>query len=70
MARESDATVEQAVQQLSAGNADAAIALLQEAREADPDNPRITLTLAQTQVDVGDTTAAEATTTRRFTCSR
>ncbi len=61
IARESDATVQQAREQLSAGNADAAIALLKEAREADPDNPRITLTLAQAQLAAGDTTAAEAT---------
>ena len=61
VARESDATVQQAHEELSAGNPDAAIALLKEARDADPDNPRITLTLAQAQVAVGDTTAAEAT---------
>jgi putative thioredoxin len=61
VARESDATVQQAREQLSAGNADAAIALLGEAREADPDNPRVTLALAQAQVTAGDTAAAEET---------
>ena len=35
--------------------------MLDEAREADPDNPRITLTLAQAQVAMGDIGAAEAT---------
>ena len=59
VARESDATVQQAREQLSAGNAEAAIALLGEAREADPDNPRVTLALAQAQVAAGDTAAAE-----------
>ena len=61
VARESDATVQQAREQLSAGNPDAAIALLEEAREADPDNSRVTFALAQAQVAAGDTTAAEAT---------
>src|SRR5210317_1964335 len=61
VARESDATVQQAREQLSAGNAEVAIALLCEAREADPDNPRVTLALAQAQVAAGDTAAAEAT---------
>ena len=61
VARESDATVQQALEQLSAGNTDTSIALLAEAREADPDNPRITLALAQAQVAAGDPAAAEAT---------
>ena len=61
VARESDSTVQQAREQLSAGNVDAAISLLKEARKADPDNPRITLSLAEAQVAAGDTTAAEAT---------
>ena len=59
--RESDAAVQQALGQLSAGNADAAIALLEEARKADPDNPRVPLALAQAQAAAGDTAAAEAT---------
>jgi putative thioredoxin len=58
--RESDTTVQQAEEQLAAGDADAAIALLNEARDADPDNPRITLALARALADQGDTAAAEA----------
>jgi putative thioredoxin len=58
--RESDATIEQAHERLAAGNADAAIALLAEAREADPDNPRVALALAEAHVAKGDTTAAAA----------
>ena len=61
VARESDAAVQEALEQLSAGNADTAIALLAEAREADPDNSRVTLALAQAQVATGDAAAAEAT---------
>ena len=61
VARESDAIVEQAREHLGAGNADAAIALLNEARENDPDNPRVTLTLAEAQAAEGNITAAEAT---------
>ena len=61
MARESDATVVQAHEYLRAGNTDGAIALLNEARQADPDNPRVTLTLAQAQSAAGDISAAEAT---------
>ena len=61
VARESDATVEQARERLAAGDADAAITLLNEAREADPDNPRVTLTLAEAQLAAGDIAAAEAT---------
>ena len=61
VARESDATVQQALEQLAAGNAAGAIALLSEASETDPDNPRIGLTLAQAQAAAGDFAAAEAT---------
>lgn len=59
--RESDATVLEARERLHAGNTDGAIALLNEAREADPDNPRVTLALAEAQAAAGDVTAAEAT---------
>lgn len=59
--RESDATVEQAREQLAAGDAAGAIALLNAAREADPDNPRATLALAEAQASTGDVAAAEAT---------
>ena len=43
------------------GNAAGAVVLLDEAREADPDNPRITVVLAQAQAAAGDVAAAEAT---------
>ena len=61
VARESDAQVAEAREQLLAGNADGAIAILHEARQADPDNPRVILTLAQAQAAAGDVTAAEET---------
>jgi putative thioredoxin len=61
VARESDAQVAAAREQLLAGNAEAAIALLDEARQADPDNPRIALMLAQAQAATGDVAGAEAT---------
>ena len=59
--RASDAVVQQAQEQLAAGNAAGAIVLLDEAREADPDNPNIPLTLAQAHAMAGDIAAAEAT---------
>ena len=59
--RESDATVQQAREQLAAGDAAGAIALLSAAREADPENPRATLALAEAQAATGDVAAAEAT---------
>ena len=61
VAHESDTTVEQAREHLRAGNADDAIALLNEARANDPDNLRVTVTLAQAQAATGDIAAAEAT---------
>ena len=61
VARESDLQVAAAREQLAAGNAAGAIVLLDEAREADPDNPRVTLALAEAQAASGDTAAAEAT---------
>jgi putative thioredoxin len=61
VARESDAQVAQASERLRTGDTAGAIALLNEARAADPDNPRVTLTLAQAQVASGDIAAAEAT---------
>jgi putative thioredoxin len=61
VARESDATVQQARDKLAAGDADAALALLAQAREADPDNPRVALALAGAQAAAGDVAAAEAT---------
>ena len=61
VARESDVQVTEARQQLAAGNAAGAIVLLDEARETDPENPRIALALAEAQVAAGDVDAAEAT---------
>ena len=61
VARESDAKVAQALEQLRGGNAAGAAVLLDEAREADPDNPRIVVALAQAQAAAGDVAAAEAT---------
>ena len=59
--RESDAGVEQARELLLAGNADGAIALLNEARAADPGNPRLTVMLAEALAASGDLPAAEET---------
>ena len=59
--RESDQKVATALEQLASGNAAGAIVLLDEARAEDPDNPRITVTLAQAQAAAGDTEAAAAT---------
>jgi putative thioredoxin len=61
VARESDMQVAQALEQLRTGNAAGAVLLLEEAREADPDNSRVTLALAKAQAANGDTAAAEAT---------
>ncbi len=61
VARESDATVVEAHERLQAGNAEEAIALLNEARESDPDNPRVALLLARAQLAAGDAGGAEAT---------
>ena len=70
--RESDVVVAKAREHLAAGNAEDAIAVLNEAREADPDNSRITVALAEAQTGfeqqlaeaqtaAGDVAAAEAT---------
>jgi putative thioredoxin len=61
VARESDAQVAQAREHLAAGNAKDAITLLKQAREADPDNLRVVLALAEAQAAAGDIAAAEAT---------
>ena len=61
VARESDAQVSLANEQLLAGDATQAIALLTEARRSDPDNPRVSLALAEAQLAAGDVAAAEAT---------
>ena len=60
VARESDVTVQKAREKLDGGDADAAIALLKQAREDDPDNLRVVLALAGTQAAAGDIAAAEA----------
>jgi len=61
LGRESDAEVEQARKLLLAGDSDGAIALLTTAREADPENPRIALLLAEAQAALNDVAAAAAT---------
>jgi putative thioredoxin len=60
IARESDAQVVEARELLLAGNADGAIALLNEARQADSDNPRVTLALAEARTAAGDIDGAAA----------
>jgi putative thioredoxin len=61
VARESDEQLAKALEQITSGNAAGAIVLLDEARAADPDNPRITLALAQAQAAAGEFEAAETT---------
>jgi putative thioredoxin len=61
VARASDATVEQARGYLASGDTHRALALLTAAREDDPGNARVTLTLAQALAMSGDLAAAEAT---------
>jgi putative thioredoxin len=61
VARQSDMQVAEALEQLAAGNPAGAVVLLDEAREADPDNPRVTLALAEAHAATGDIEAAEAT---------
>ena len=58
--RESDSTVEQAMQALAAGDTASAITALEAAAAADPDNPRIPVALAQTHITAGDWEAAKA----------
>ncbi len=60
VARESDTHVEQARERLRAGDIEGAVGLLTEAHGNDPDNPRVTLSLAQAQAALGDIAAAEA----------
>ena len=59
--RESDAQVAAARQHLQSGDAAGAIELLNAARESDPENARITLTLAEAQAIAGDIDAADET---------
>jgi putative thioredoxin len=58
--RPSDGLVEQARQALLDGDADTALALLQQAKGTDPDNIRIDITIAQTHAAAGDAAAAMA----------
>ncbi len=57
--RESDALVEQAQQLLLQGDAEGALALLEQARASDPANSNIDLALAQTHAAAGDIAKAE-----------
>lgn len=59
--REKDTRVTTALEQLAAGDADGAIAMLKEALQADPGNLRVSLVLAEAQAAAGDIAAAEAT---------
>ncbi len=59
--RASDGAVSKAGERLSVGDTVGALALLEEARAADPDNPRILLGMAQVQAANGDPEAAEQT---------
>jgi putative thioredoxin len=59
--RESDAQVAVAHQHLQSGDAAGAIELLNAARESDPENVRITVTLAEAQAIAGDIDAAGET---------
>ena len=61
VARESDGQVAAALEHLRSGDTDAAIALLNEAREADPDNSRVVLALVEAQAAGGDVAGATAT---------
>lgn len=60
MPRASDGIVAQAEQQLAAGDIPAAIASLQQARDEDSHNPRVTMMLAQAQAAGGDIESATA----------
>ena len=57
--RASDNVVAQAEQKLLEGDVAAAMALLEQARSSDPDNPRIVITMAHAQAVGGDTAEAE-----------
>ena len=57
--RESDKLVVQASRLMQSGRADDAVALIEQARENDPDNPRVQLAYARLQATLGDLDAAE-----------
>jgi len=54
MPRASDGSVVQAEERLHAGDPEGALALLSQAREDDPGNPRVLMTMAQIQAATGD----------------
>ena len=59
--RASDGVVAQAEERLLAGDSEGALALLEQARAADPGNPRVVTAIAQVQASAGDLDAAEQT---------
>ena len=59
--RASDGRVAEAEQRLHAGDRDAALALLAQAQQEDPGNPRMLMAMAQIQAADGDFEAAEQT---------
>jgi putative thioredoxin len=61
VAHKLDTHVAGARELLNSGNVDGAIELLNQASQADPENARITLALAEAQAAGGDVAAAEAT---------
>jgi putative thioredoxin len=58
--RESDGSVETALQSYAAGDAEGALKLLAEAQSADPGNTRIVIAIAQINAATGNTEAAES----------
>jgi len=59
MPRASDGNLAQAEERLQAGDPEGALALLAQAREEDPGNPRLLIAMAQIQTAGGDPEAAE-----------
>ena len=59
--READQMAARAQEMLMHGDADGAMALLEAARQADPDSPRVLLAYAQGQATLGDIAGAEQT---------
>ena len=57
--RVSDGSLAQAEERLQAGDLEGALALLSQAREEDPGNPRLLMAMAQIQAASGDPEAAE-----------
>ena len=60
IARESDKLLSRADQQIQRGEVDAAMALIEEARTTDPDNPRALFAYAQVKAVQGEINQAEA----------